>query len=320
LYSRIFKLEKNKENYYNSIATYINDLRTKDEVPSDNLFIKNLKNNNIYFNRKLTKFILTQIENSNSKEQLLTDDMTVEHIMPQTLEDSWIKMLGDKYSIIHEEYLHTLGNLSLTGYNSNMSNKSFSLKIETMKVKSKANSLNSDVLDKDVWRESEIKSRAERLSLEVVEIFKPDRYSSRGIRFEPVEGYGYDVDYEDITGKPFYSYKFINMDIERRPGSYKGVLVEIIQTLDSIDSKVMDDIAKNLFNPWEDGSNDRLATTSEGNLKRHVIIRENLYLLGSFSAAGCIFSIKKLMDIYNIDQKDFIYYVRIQDDEEVKQS
>jgi hypothetical protein len=46
----------------------MNELRTKDEVPSDGLFIKNLKTSNIYFNRSLTKFLLAQVENCNSKE------------------------------------------------------------------------------------------------------------------------------------------------------------------------------------------------------------------------------------------------------------
>lgn len=315
LYSRIFKIESNKKRYYDSIATYINDLRTKDEVPSDSLFIKSLKISNIYYNRSLAKFLLSQVENANSNELIDTVNMSIEHVMPQTLESSWISMLGTNYASIHDEFLHTLGNLTLTGYNSNLSNKSFTEKIKMLSDKSKANFLNKDIVDKYQWTATEIKLRSERISQDILNIFKPEKYSSKGIRFEDVQEYGYDVDYEEIKGKPFYSYKFINMDIERRPGSYKGMLVEIIKTLDSIDTKLMTDIANDFFNPWEDGTSDILAT-SEANNKTFVKIREGLYLIGSFSAAGCIFSIKKLMNHYQINEKLFLYYVKQTEDQD----
>lgn len=318
LYSRIFKIETNKARYYDSIATYINELKTKDEVPSDSVFVKNLKTTNIYFNRGLTKFLLAQVENSSSKEIVDTSTMSIEHIMPQTLETSWIAMLGNNYASIHEEFLHTLGNLTLTGYNSNLSNKSFTEKTGMLQAMSKSNFLNKDIIDKSVWTVEEIKLRSERIAQDIVKIFKPDRYNSKGIRFEAVQEYGYDVDYEDIKGKPFYSYKFINMDIERRPGSYKGMLVEIIKTLDQLDSKLMTDIAATTFNPWEDGTNDRLSTTNEANTKTFVEIREGLYLLGTFSAAACIFSIKKLMQHYQINEKLFLYYVKKSEQEDIE--
>jgi hypothetical protein len=72
----------------------------------------------------------------------------------------------------------------------------------------------------------------------------------------------------------------------------------------------MTDIASTTFNPWEDGTNDRLSITNEANTKTFVEIRESLYLLGTFSAAACIFSIKKLMQLYQINEKSFLYYVK----------
>ena len=54
--------------------------------------------------------------------------MTIEHIMPQTLTPIWRKSLGETFDLIHEKYLNTIGNITLTGYNSKMSNKPFSEK------------------------------------------------------------------------------------------------------------------------------------------------------------------------------------------------
>ena len=71
------------------------------------------------------------MENSSSKEKndvienLESKTLTIEHIMPQTLSNEWKLALGDDYERIHEEWLHTIANLTLSGYNPNYSNKSF---------------------------------------------------------------------------------------------------------------------------------------------------------------------------------------------------
>lgn len=77
-------------------------------------------------------FLFERMENENSKEGLRTvvDEMkkgtiTIEHIMPQTLNSEWRRALGPNCEEIHEKYLHTFANLTLTGYNSNYGNKSF---------------------------------------------------------------------------------------------------------------------------------------------------------------------------------------------------
>lgn len=55
-------------------------------------------------------------------------DATIEHIMPQTLNAKWREMLGDNFEKIQERYLHTFANLTLTGINSELSNKAFEIK------------------------------------------------------------------------------------------------------------------------------------------------------------------------------------------------
>ena len=69
---------------------------------------------------------------------------TIEHIMPKTLTNQWISMLGENYKVIHEKYLHTIGNLTLTKYNSEMSNKPFPVKKDYI-VKNSALRLNYDL-------------------------------------------------------------------------------------------------------------------------------------------------------------------------------
>lgn len=102
------------------------------------------------------------IENSSSKEKMLdADNISIEHIMPQALTKEWENELGniDKY----EEYLHKLGNLTVTGYNSTLSNKSFQEKIKTLKL-SKAIFLNKDVISEKHWTFDKIETRGKRLA------------------------------------------------------------------------------------------------------------------------------------------------------------
>jgi hypothetical protein len=76
-----------------------------------------------------TKLILESIEESyDHKEQVSFDDLSIEHVMPQTLTEYWQNHLGDDWEITHELLLHTIGNLTLTAYNPELSNDDFESK------------------------------------------------------------------------------------------------------------------------------------------------------------------------------------------------
>ena len=104
--------------------------------------------------------------------------MTIEHIMPQTLTDLWEKELGGEWERIHTEYLHTPGNLTLTGYNPDYSNRSFREKCTLRGERGFANSplkLNKGLAALKAWDEAAIKSRATNLANQAVDIWqKPE--------------------------------------------------------------------------------------------------------------------------------------------------
>jgi uncharacterized protein with ParB-like and HNH nuclease domain len=124
-------------------------------------------------------YILSAAE-SNTKESksalhLIAEDnkdITIEHVMPQTLNrEEWKTMLGDQWEYIHEQYLHTLSNLTLTGYNSDYSNRPYQEKMiletknkqtgEVKKVGFKFSPLpiNSWIARHDQWNEDTLKER-----------------------------------------------------------------------------------------------------------------------------------------------------------------
>jgi hypothetical protein len=115
LYARVFARPENKLHYYDALVSFMMQLTSKDTLPTDAAFRTALEQRNLYRKNALCKYLLTAIENQ-GKEQLLTDNLTVEHILPQNrnLSTAWQKMLGENWQADHDKCLHTLGNLTLT--------------------------------------------------------------------------------------------------------------------------------------------------------------------------------------------------------------
>ena len=156
-----------KESYVQSIKLFFN-LSGKNYVfPTDSDFQRAFCSKNIYeFRNK--KYLLEKLENHNTeKEFRYVGDYTIEHVMPQNenLSEEWKKDLGSNWKQIHEDYLHTIGNITLTGYNPELSDKSFMEKRDMNGGFARSPlSLNSSLSNLDTWNESEIKKRAINLS------------------------------------------------------------------------------------------------------------------------------------------------------------
>jgi len=118
-----------------------------------------------------TKFILERLEESfEHKEAVSFGDLTIEHIMPQTLSDWWKHHLGENWEDVHELCLNTIGNLTLTGYNSELFNASFPKKLETLAQSHLE--LNKSVCAATMWTEATIRSRAEVMAERALEVWK----------------------------------------------------------------------------------------------------------------------------------------------------
>ena len=97
------------------------------------------------------------------------DNMTIEHVMPQTLSDEWKIHLGDDCEQTHELYLNTLGNLTLTAYNSELSNDSFKKKREIYNESHLEMNKYFSTVEK--WSDIEIKQRAGILASKLMKIY-----------------------------------------------------------------------------------------------------------------------------------------------------
>ncbi|GAA7202989.1 DUF262 and DUF1524 domain-containing protein [Helicobacter pylori] len=160
-----FTKKINKDQYLESIKAHFLSLeKTTGKFPKDSEF-KNLFTTIDFYNLKEKKYFLERLEKFDTGEPVNTKECTIEHIMPQTLTEEWERDLGENFQAIHDKYLHTIGNLTLTGYNEEYSNNSFQEKRDMEKgFKQSPLRLNQSLKDLEVFGEEEIEKRANDLA------------------------------------------------------------------------------------------------------------------------------------------------------------
>lgn len=162
-----FKRDINKADYLNSVKYVFIALSGYRRFPRDEEFTKEFMAKDIYNLRQRRNYLLSRIENNGRKEWVNVEEYTIEHIMPQNpnLSQAWQAELGEDWKSIQAEYLHTIGNLTLTGYNPELSDRPFLAKrdMEGGFADSPLR-LNRDLAQLQSWGRKEIKARAERLA------------------------------------------------------------------------------------------------------------------------------------------------------------
>lgn len=163
------------ENYLQSVLFEYVSKDSYRAFPKDDEVIEKLKTKDIY-NLKIKNYILESLENHNHKEpiSIVNKGLTVEHIMPQnsSLNESWKNMLGEHWQDIHRIYLHTIGNLTLTAYNSSLSDRPFEdkKKIPGGFIDSHLR-LNNKISLLDKWNEEAILERTQDLAQQITKIW-----------------------------------------------------------------------------------------------------------------------------------------------------
>lgn len=159
-------------------------------------------------------FILERLENRNNNErhdvvkELTEQNITIGHIMPQTLTDKWKEELGSDWERIHQQYLHTMANLTLTGYNSQYSNLSFVEKRDMEKgFKDSSFRLNNYVKSCEQWTEEELKQRQHDLLNVFMNLWPMPTTNFRVTKKEVEFVYIDDEDFE-FTSKKLQAYSF----------------------------------------------------------------------------------------------------------------
>lgn len=171
--------EIDPEDYLESVKIALVSLKRKMRFPKDEEFSEHFVQDEIYNYRGYrVDYLFDKLENFGSEEHVETDNLTIEHIMPQNpnLSEEWQKELGPNWKQIQEKYLHTVGNLTKTGYNSTLSDRTFQEKKSTKNgFNDSPLRLNQYLSELDSWNKDEIEKRAEILLSKSLDIWKyPD--------------------------------------------------------------------------------------------------------------------------------------------------
>ncbi len=306
LYTRIFSNPENKKNYYDSIISFMMQLNTKDAIPSDTEFKNALIYNNLYRKNALCKYLLATIENQ-GKEVLETSNLTIEHIMPQNKDISveWQNMLGTNWESVKEKYLHTLGNLTLTGYNSELGDKPFKDKLELLDSKNtKIIVLYKDVKDCKKWNEDSIINRAKNLSSTIFDLFPIEKPEVK-VSFAAPGYKEYSLaNPEDAAYKRPNYYVLQGERVECN--SFALMLISVSKRLYDIDNSILEKIAKDNLH-FVEGKYASFSYDKDQVNEDTQIEGTDIYISHNYNSPKLVKIITQLLDYYEIDRDDFIY-------------
>lgn len=299
MYDRFF--DGSYDNYYEKFVIFLNDLRANDRMPTDSEFEEALIHKPLY-KKPICKFVLSVIENS-TKEHIDITNLTIEHILPQK-ENAivWKKEVGDDYNRVYEIYLHTLGNLTITGHNSELGTKSFTDKKNIIRENSKANVLNKEVLSAERWDESSILNRAKVLSNILIDKFNyVEMHLDISETNELSFGVNSGIDFSNTKPEGF---SFVGE--YTKVASWADLLAKFISLVYDLDTEMLNELAKSDYSiPNADRT---YISNDERKLRKaKQVDNSGIFFETNLSANNIISFIKDLLSNMNLDIDDFSF-------------
>ena len=305
LHKQVIKLKRETDSYSSVLIYILLNRRAAVLFPNDEEFTSSFSTKNIYATRgKSKQYLFERLENGDSKEindvigYLENNSLSIEHIMPQTLTPAWREALGENYAAIHELWLHTIANLTLTGYNSNYSNRPFAEK-KTMDhgfIKSGLR-LNQYIAQFDQWTETELKERNEHLMKKALEIWP---YPSTNFAPEQKEDEELSLaeDNAVFTGREITYFLF--QGEKRVVPNWTEMMWQVVEMLCNINPSILYQEAASADNVWFD-TKDR----PEDGFRK---LAEKLYYCpGHNSTWNKMAILKKLFRLYQLDEDDLTF-------------
>lgn len=280
---------------------FLNDLRANDRMPTDKEFEEALIHKPLY-KKPICKFVLSVIENS-TKEHIDISNLTIEHILPQKENAAvWKKEVGEDYGRVYEIYLHTLGNLTITGHNSELGTKSFNDKKNIIRENSKANILNKEVLSAEKWNETSILNRAKVLSGILIRKFNYAEIHSDVDEAHELS-FGVDSDIDVSNTKPD-GFAFVGE--YTKVSSWVDLLTKFINLAYDLDTETMSDLAAK---DYSISSADKTYISNDERKLRKAkqIDNSGIFFETNLSSKNIISFIKDLLLNMNLDIDDFSF-------------
>lgn len=311
LCKEIKKIPSYKDNYVDILKYVLLNKKSSQRFPNEEEFkVKFLECDVYSWKSKNKVFLLEQLENYDNNEtvdieNLINDNkLSIEHIMPQTLTPSWKNALGDNFNEIHTRYLGTIGNLTLTGYNSKMSNRSFVEKRDMEKgFKESRLRLNKYLSEIDEWNEETIKVRAEELFSVAAKIWS---YPVVDYSFEDENSNTFSLeDNDDFTNTSVEKFSFLGESM--KVTSWTELYENVCRSLYELDPLPLVRLTKKRLN--DESMNKRFANTEEG-LRTAFKVGEDVYLEKNLSTEAKLHTLRVIFSEYGIEYRDLSFNIK----------
>jgi len=310
--NKIFmSLGKEIKNYIDYKSNYVEILKYiltqkkegNQKFPNDFEFEDRIINKDIYnMSHKNKSHLLIRLETFNNNEssekairqKLDEQELTIEHIMPQKLNPSWEKDLGNECNRIHEKYLNTLGNITLTGYNKEYGNKPFLFK-KTCEHGFDESTLflNHYLKNINFWDESEILNRANILKKRALDIWKYTKSSY--IPSKSMENLYSLNECKDFSGKKIKYFEFMatRYDVNSWVDFYEKIS-SLLFDLDPIKFKV--------FLSGDDFKNK--LSKNKDKLRKPREIADNIFIESNLSVGSIINNVILMLETIELNSSD----------------
>ncbi len=291
------------DNYLYSIQKSLLQRTGVQRFPRNNEIIKTLKEKDVYTSKpKNRTYLLERLENFDNNEPVIIDgnsDITIEHIFPQNPDPKWKIDLGaGEYNFIKENYLNTIGNLTLSGNNGKLGNKPFKAKrdLENVGYKDSRLWLNKYLSKLDRWDKNEIEKRSQIIAerfLKIWEIPKIDIEAETASDEVSIFDAG-DPKHKKLEYAIFFNQKLLLTNVAK-------LYVEVFKQLYDLDSEIF-------FN-LEIGKKISLSKNpSEDKLRQPVRINDSYFIETNIDSNGKFDRIKLALTIFGFEDELFIKY------------
>ena len=316
LHREIIRYDGTDNDYLEKYKYAMTSRIERGRFPNDEEFAQALSVKQIYLmNMKNKAYVLERFENFGIDEDkdiyrhLDEGTYSIEHIMPQHLTPAWVEALGEDYEEIHDTWLHRLGNLTLTAYNSKYSNNPFVEKRDMSKgFRESGLRLNTWIAEQKQWTLSEMEARTDMLVSKALTIW-PIPATTYQPAEKQLDSYTLEDDV-DLSGRDIVRFGYKNT--EQPVDSWITMMAQVLKMLHAEDQSVLTRLAHS-HNP--DDELDNYVSDNPAALRSALEIEQNIYLERNTNTNLKISMLQKFFKAYGQNPQDLVFYLRDQTQE-----
>lgn len=319
----ILRYDNTAEGYVEKFIYALLSKRESGRFPDDEEFTAALATKQVYLMRgKYKAYLFERLENFGTIEtkdvytHLDNNVYTIEHIMPQHLSPAWTESLGANAAEIHSTWVHRLANLTLTGYNPNLSNKPFAEKRDAEEGGYKASGLkmNQRISGKESWGLPELEERNAELMTLAKKI-----WSYPQTKFVPAErefdSCTLDDENVELTGRDIVKYSYQN--VEQPVTSWADMFEHVIKFLHQKDKSILSGLA---YSTSTSTDLVNYVSSTEDGLRSALKIDDNIFVERNTSTAMKISILRRLFVLYDADPMDLVFFLKDTESEKVAEA